>query len=462
MVSSSTNPAMDLATAMESHESPGADDPLECEQNPKSTVEMSRLLQLQRTTSAGDSRLLKKGSAESASLAAEDGHSSTGVEELKKALEKATAELAAKRAAEDALVAEQERQKRVEAKRKADREEYHKAGMAAWERRLDEERRAQERAMAILEEKKAIEAKKEREWDPLARKTVYARVPKWDDIPDWGDSTRCHLMELPNEILDLCFGFIEGETDLVTADYVALAGCSRFFRHCLDDDFFFEICHHSRMDLPQLPQPPVNAFYTPSGDRSTWTDAQVEVHDMERRQWQLTTLQNALNIRVCQLKRQFHRSTTTSSVLFRGTKALAIIDGRIAGQPSEDGKEEENIEAAATRLWAHATDPADNKKYAEEVLHTEIEQSAKRLWAKATDPNTRLMAIAKTLLDDPDADVEEQEYPFVVRYNQDGQALPHDYWPSKWRNRAAESVNAEWITKSDAMREFKVTEAELI
>lgn len=38
------------------------------------------------------------------------------------------------------------------------------------------------------------------------KKIIYAKEGVWDDIPDWGGRTDCPLLELPAEVLDMCFG----------------------------------------------------------------------------------------------------------------------------------------------------------------------------------------------------------------------------------------------------------------
>lgn len=40
---------------------------------------------------------------------------------------------------------------------------------------------------------------------PKVKKQILAKATRWNDIPDWGDSDRCQLLEMPTEILDLMF-----------------------------------------------------------------------------------------------------------------------------------------------------------------------------------------------------------------------------------------------------------------
>ncbi|KAI9633121.1 uncharacterized protein MKK02DRAFT_29023 [Dioszegia hungarica] len=68
-----------------------------------------------------------------------------------------------------------------------------------------------------------------------------AKVAVWRDLPDWGDRVDRPLLELPGEILDMCFG---ADQDLALRDWVSLAGVNRFFRERLDDDFF-HVCFAS-------------------------------------------------------------------------------------------------------------------------------------------------------------------------------------------------------------------------
>lgn len=42
------------------------------------------------------------------------------------------------------------------------------------------------------------------------KKQLLAKAVYWDDIPDWGDSDRCQLLEMPAEILDMMFGLQPG------------------------------------------------------------------------------------------------------------------------------------------------------------------------------------------------------------------------------------------------------------
>lgn len=48
----------------------------------------------------------------------------------------------------------------------------------------------------------------EEEAGPKSRpkKQLVAKAEHWDDIPDWGDSDRCQLFEMPAEVLDTIFG----------------------------------------------------------------------------------------------------------------------------------------------------------------------------------------------------------------------------------------------------------------
>lgn len=42
------------------------------------------------------------------------------------------------------------------------------------------------------------------------RKPLVAKVAVWHDIPDWGDRTDCPLLDLPREIVDMCFSLKTG------------------------------------------------------------------------------------------------------------------------------------------------------------------------------------------------------------------------------------------------------------
>lgn len=96
-----------------------------------------------------------------------------------------------------------------------------------------------------------------------AKDTVLrAKAAVWRDLPDWGDRVDSPLLELPGEILDMCFGADqdlavsprggstgtcpsrEGKLTRQLRDWVSLAGVNRFFRERLDDDFF-HVCFAS-------------------------------------------------------------------------------------------------------------------------------------------------------------------------------------------------------------------------
>ena len=50
------------------------------------------------------------------------------------------------------------------------------------------------------------DSEEEEEPKPKGKKQLVAKAAYWDDIPDWGESDRCQLLEMPTEILDMMFG----------------------------------------------------------------------------------------------------------------------------------------------------------------------------------------------------------------------------------------------------------------
>ncbi|WVQ85211.1 hypothetical protein IAT38_007376 [Cryptococcus sp. DSM 104549] len=70
-----------------------------------------------------------------------------------------------------------------------------------------------------------------------AKKVIRAREVNWGDIPDWQGSDACPLLDMPFEVLELCFGLNEN-LGLTPRDYLSLAGVSRFFRNQLTTQIF--------------------------------------------------------------------------------------------------------------------------------------------------------------------------------------------------------------------------------
>ncbi|WVQ85195.1 hypothetical protein IAT38_007360 [Cryptococcus sp. DSM 104549] len=92
------------------------------------------------------------------------------------------------------------------------------------------------------------------------------------------------------------------------------------------------------------------------------------------------------------------------------------------------------------------------KKLGEELC--DLQRLAFRSAGDAKDPEW-VVPPPETKDDDPE--------PPEVRWNSEtGEQLPHDYYPSNWRAQAARFVRDQYINKTDAIKVFKVGEAELL
>ncbi|WVQ85213.1 hypothetical protein IAT38_007378 [Cryptococcus sp. DSM 104549] len=267
---------------------------------------------------------------------------------------------------------------------------------------------------------------------------IIARQAVWGDLPDWGGRTDCPLMGLPVELLDLCFG-TELDTGLQIRDYLALAGTSWFFRYRLDYDFF---------------------DYTPTAARSKWTREEYEYYRAGKA---FVKRQSAVMQAQAQITRRQWREGKKKCLIVLGGSYRTLIQ---VIPDLADGESPDNAQpCASTSSAAAADDPARHLSPPFDRIGEEHDLFDRR----ARADRSRLVALyGSPELDEewvvPDSDSDSDHGDLVdVKYDvQSGDLIPHDFYPNSYRCAAAKWLHGQIITQSDAVKEFQVSEAELL
>ncbi|KAK8844604.1 hypothetical protein IAR55_006451 [Kwoniella newhampshirensis] len=321
-----------------------------------------------------------------------------------------------------------------------------------------------------------------RETTKKGRKPLVAKEAIWNDIPDWGDRTDCPLLNLPTEILDMCFGL---DTGLGMRDHLALAGVSRFFRHQMTESVFQEIIHHlgnvtrrpglitnhvlhifsrqvptwrkelkSKITYPNKPD-----HYIPRGPRTEWSEAQYIVYKEEQAIWREKVKRDRKEALIKENQRALEQKPRVAKIEVGGLsrKILARVKGREPGEPPaarnerglpiESWTEDESVLRLDAPAISKSNDSPEESVSAEQVTN---KKSKKRLSSEAW------------VVPDSESESEDDNFGLVKLDPETGEAVVHDYYPSKFRAQGANYIARQGINKTDAIREFKVTEAELL
>ncbi|WVF66343.1 hypothetical protein IAT40_001083 [Kwoniella sp. CBS 6097] len=334
------------------------------------------------------------------------------------------------------------------------------------------------------------EDEQEEEHGTKKKKGLVAKAVEWQDIPDWGDRTDCPLLQLPVEVLDLCFGLDSG---LRTRDYLALAGVSRYFRDKFTPAVFHEIYYHtsqydsaswhkrkvkytkvkepertgqanrifSRSATSKYSPPPMKIYryatpkhYIPSGPRQEWSGPQYTIYKEEQAKWRKQQRRVALE---AQKKATADKNGSHSSKRWclehegRNRRIVGMVEGLKDGEsPTSDTQLTEPAATAENEDGSKEEHETDH----EEEDTTPSNQQTGRKWNQKSK-NRRWMV--------PETD-DEQEIRLepLKRDPKTGEKIIHDYWPNSWRRAAADGLWHSRISKSTAMTTYKVTEAQLL
>ncbi|KAL1409666.1 hypothetical protein Q8F55_003662 [Vanrija albida] len=347
------------------------------------------------------------------------------------------------------------------------------------------------------------------ETKPNVKKTgrpiLFAKEVKWKDIPQWWSRTDCPLLQLPDHVLNRCFAL---DTGLGLRDYVALSGVNRFFRAQFDDRVFEEVCIHHRLTaddslidraplassatfsrvVPDAYKPkerhsirslPGN-FYRPRGARQDWSKAQYTIYRQEREIHLATErlkryqqgLQASINRQNALGQAVFHPPVKDGNVL---RQVIGVVNGRRNGERSakvgtDAGPQgyvsrvepkRRDISLLRGRVWDNegkaqleaklqqAIDAATNPQHSDDDYDSEIEYALvtgrkrkRATWAVPSTPE--------------DSDSDEFEW------DDKGNKVVHDFWPSTWRARAVAAIHDVRMNKKAARDKYKVSEAELL
>ncbi|ORY27359.1 hypothetical protein BCR39DRAFT_229288 [Naematelia encephala] len=322
------------------------------------------------------------------------------------------------------------------------------------------------------------------------KKDMVAEEAKWHDIPDWGDRKDCPLESLPPEVLNRCFGRSAG---LELRDYVALAGVCRLFRSQFNNNFFWGVLGRRDWGVSteetekyaltpftntvedwrreRSPPKPKPTHYIPRGDRKEWSESQYVVYREEKAFWRAAEKERRRKLHDeieegAERDRARARNRTRYIVVREShRKILADVKGRLDGQ-TPVAKDERGLPVEVTY-------PLSTKVPAlEEVNESTVTENL--IAARTKRPSSPSNAIPgshkkrrttsptrKKGWKVPETDT-ESEFEELTLYDADGAYIPFNHWRSEARRQAVETIHSEYINKTDALREFKVTEGELI
>ncbi|WWD05946.1 hypothetical protein V865_004031 [Kwoniella europaea PYCC6329] len=330
------------------------------------------------------------------------------------------------------------------------------------------------------------------------RKPLLAKRVEWSDIPDWTGRKGCPLLELPREILDLCFG-LAVDVGLSMRDYISLAGVCRLFRHRMTDKVFKELycaaegngrvtkpsaTHSHRIftstSPPEWQYPkkerfayPLNSdHYKPRGPRSHWTEAQYTIYKEEQYYWRSKhRLDKAAQEKRDQdYKRRIYgrveddeREQTSVQLGGMNRRIIGRVRGRENGEPpvwkDDNGKPDEEYYLEIKKKDDNSLTTKKEQK-SSGIMPTKVPESfSKRLKKKIKDIRSKTIGgVWKTPVESDDDDHEE-DYDVRQSTSKDASKV---MWASEYRKKAVQAAHSKHIGKSEAMREFKITDAELL
>ncbi|WVQ64700.1 uncharacterized protein L199_002867 [Kwoniella botswanensis] len=330
------------------------------------------------------------------------------------------------------------------------------------------------------------------------RKPLLAKRMEWNDIPDWTDRKDCPLLELPREILDLCFG-LAVDVGLSMRDYISLAGVCRLFRHRMTDKVFKELycaakgnshipkpssTHSHRIftgtSPPEWQYPKKERFayplkadhYIPRGPRSHWTEAQYTVYKEEQYflRSKLRLDKAAQEKRDQDYKRRIYgrdegeeREQTSVQLGGMNRRIIGRVRGRENGAPpvwkDDHGKPDEEYYLEINRKDNNSLTTKKEQKLSDTVPTKVPDSFSKRLKKKIEDVRSKTVGgVWKTPLESDDDDHEE-DYDVPQSASENASKV---MWASEYRKKAVQAAHSKHIGKSEAMREFKITDAELL
>ncbi|ODN83767.1 hypothetical protein L198_07663 [Cryptococcus wingfieldii CBS 7118] len=327
------------------------------------------------------------------------------------------------------------------------------------------------------------------------RKQPVAKEALWQDIPASNPSSagdRATLLSLPREVLDVCFGTTIN-LGLQMRDYVALAGVSRSFRLCLDDRVFQELYLASRPEyvdgdasgrkyvserifsrnLPNWSVPPPQRSFKaldrlslslPPHDSGSVQDKKLhsaydQIYARCRQVYQEGKDQIARQQRERVLAKRVVKKVVVDGL---SRAVLMAVPGRKNGEV--EGEKDEN---GIPKHLSAGTSTGSG------LPSLPLETDLKGTWRPWKLELQKLYRQMRQLIEDH-RDMKPIHVDDIllggaapsptlwIKYSPEtGEKLPHDYYPSPWRTRAAEVVASKWISKSEAIRTFKVGEGEM-
>ncbi|WWC85706.1 uncharacterized protein L201_000572 [Kwoniella dendrophila CBS 6074] len=326
--------------------------------------------------------------------------------------------------------------------------------------------------------------KNEEEDEKPKKKIIRAKQVYWKDIPDWGGRIDCPILELPEEILDLCFGL---KTGLTVRDYIALAGVSRYFRNRFTPSVFHAICWYrdvrefsrwnaigssilkpenkpaadhifstNTSDWKTEPKQKIYKYgkpshYIPDGPRENWSEAQFIVYKEEQAKWKNKVKQDQLSALRDELEKAEEEMKRMSNWITLGRvnrRVLGSVKGRKNGDPPVE-KDKNGLPLLVPALKENVVTPpsalgANTSAVVKERPTTKNKLSRSKRWT----------------IPDSDAEEEYEISPDSLLTGTD--KFVHDYWPNQWREVAVKWINGKKINKTDALKTYKVTESELL
>ncbi|WWC97173.1 hypothetical protein V866_004052 [Kwoniella sp. B9012] len=327
------------------------------------------------------------------------------------------------------------------------------------------------------------------------RKPLVAKRVEWNDIPDWTGRKDCPLLELPREILDLCFG-LAVDVGLSMRDYISLAGVCRLFRHRMTDKVFEELycaakgnshipkpstTHSHRIftstSPPEWQYPEKKRFayplkadhYNPRGPRSQWTEAQYTIYKEEQYFWRCKQRLDkaAQEKRDQDYKRRIYgrieyeeREQTSVQLGGMNRRIIGRVRGRENGEPpvwkDDNGKPDEEYYLEIDRK----DDSSLTTKKEPETMPTKVPESfRKRLEKEIQDVKSKTIGGVWKTPEESDDDDHEEDYDVPQSNSRDASKF---MWASAFRKKAVQAAHSKHIGKSEAMKEFKITDAELL
>ncbi|ODN75483.1 hypothetical protein L202_06616 [Cryptococcus amylolentus CBS 6039] len=327
------------------------------------------------------------------------------------------------------------------------------------------------------------------------RKQPVAKEALWQDIPASDPSSagdQATLLSLPREVLDVCFGTTI-DLGLQMRDYVALAGVSRYFRLCLDDQVFQELYLASRpkyvdgdasgrkyvserifsRNVPNWSVPPPQRSFKaldklslslPPHDSGSDQDKKLrsayeQIYARCRQVYQEGKDEIARQQRERVLAKRVVKRVVVDGV---SRAVLAAVPGRkngeVEGEKDENGIPQHLSAGTSTRSGVPSLPLETDPKEAWRPWKLKLKKLYRQMQQLIIDHRD----MKPVHVDDILLGGAAPSTTLWIKYSPEtGEKLPHDYYPSPWRTRAAEVVASKWISKSEAIRTFKVGEGEM-